>query len=64
VRFFTPVQHGPWAYPVSYTMNTRSFPVVKSRTVELITHPYLEPRLGKSKAMPLFPICAFMASYR
>jgi hypothetical protein len=64
VRFFTPVQHGPLVYPVSYTMNTRSFPVVNSRGVELTTHPYLKPRLRKSKIMPLFPICAFIASYR
>jgi len=64
VRFFTPVQHGPLFYPVSYTMNARSFPVVNSRGVELTTHPYLKPRLRKSKIMPLFPICAFMVSYR
>jgi hypothetical protein len=36
----------------------------KSRGVELTTHTFLKPRLGKSKAMPLFPICAFMSSYR
>jgi hypothetical protein len=43
-RFSAPVQTGPGAHPASYTMDTGSFPGIKSdRSVTLTPHPHLVP---------------------
>jgi len=47
-RFSTPVQTGPEAHPASCTMNTGSFPGVKSgRGVTLTPHPLIVPLVMK-----------------
>jgi len=47
-RFSAPVQTGPGAHPVSCTMDTGSFPGVKSgRGVTLTPHPLLVPLVMK-----------------
>ena len=51
---FSARQTGPVAYPASFTMDTGSFPGVKSgRGVLLTTHPLLAPWSWKSRAIPL-----------
>jgi hypothetical protein len=58
-RFSAPVHTGPGAHPASRTMNTGSFPGVKSgRGVTLTLHPLLVPWSWKSRAIPLLPIWA------
>jgi hypothetical protein len=58
-RFSAPVQTVPGAHPASCTMDTGSFPGVKSgRCVTLIPHPLLVPWSRKGRAIPLFPLCA------
>jgi len=53
-RDFPPVQPGLGAHPASCKMGTGSFPGVKcGRVVLLTTHPLLEPRSWKSRAIPL-----------
>jgi hypothetical protein len=53
-RDFPPVQTGPGAHPVSYTMGTGSFPGVKyGRGVLPATHPLLVPWSWKGRAIPL-----------
>ena len=57
-RFSAPVQTGPGAHPVSYTVGTESFLGVKSgRGVTLTPHPFLVPWSWKSIAIPLLPLC-------
>jgi len=47
-RFSAPVQTGPKGHPASCTMDTGSFPEVKSgRGVTLTTHPFLVPLVMK-----------------
>ena len=56
-RFSAPVQIGPGAHPASRTMDTGSFPEVKSgRSVKLTPHPLLVPWSWKSIAIPLLPL--------
>jgi hypothetical protein len=51
-----PVQTGPGAHPASCTMDTGSFPGVKSgRGVTLTPHPLLVLWSWKSRAIPLLP---------
>ena len=58
-RFSTPVQTGPGAHPASCTMDTGSFPGVKSgRRVTLTPHPLLVSWSWKSRAIPLLPLWA------
>ena len=58
-RFSAPVQTGPGAYPASCTMDTGSYPGVKSgRGVTLTSHPLLVLRSRKSRAIPLLPLRA------
>jgi hypothetical protein len=58
-RFSSPVQTGPGAHPTSCTMNTGSFPWVKSgRGVTLTTHPLLVPASWKSRAIHLLSLLA------
>ena len=58
-RFSAPVQTGPGAHPVSCTMGTESFPVVKSgQGVTLTPHPLLMLWSRKSRSIPLFPLWA------
>jgi hypothetical protein len=55
-RDFSPVQTGPGAHPASCAVGTGPFPGVKcGRSVLLTTHPLLEPRSWKSRAIPLPP---------
>ena len=58
-RFSAPVQTGPGAHPASCTMDTRSFPEVKSGWGIMLT-PYslLVPWSKKSRAIPLLPLWA------
>jgi hypothetical protein len=46
-RFSAPVQTGPGAHPVSYTMGTGSFPEVKRPGRGVDDPPHLAPRLKK-----------------
>jgi len=64
-RFSVPIQTVPGANPASSTMGTGSLPGVK-RLGRAVDHPpYLAPRLKReSRAMPLLPLCVFMACYR
>ena len=56
VRFSAPVQTGPGVHPASCTMDTMSFPAIKSgRHVTLTPHPLLVPWSRKSRAIPLLP---------
>ena len=58
-RFFAPVQTGPGAQPASCTMDTGSFPGVKSgRCVTLTPYRLLVPWSRKSRAIPLLPLWA------
>jgi len=41
-----------------------SFPEVKRSGCELITHPYLAPRLSTDTAAPLLPVCVFSSMLR
>jgi len=53
-RFSAPVHTGPGAHPVSCTMDSGSFPGVKSsRGVTLAPHPLLVPWSWKSRAIRL-----------
>ena len=53
-RDFPPVQTGPGAHPAFCKMGIGSLPGVKyGRTVLLTTHPLLESRPRKSRAIPL-----------
>ena len=57
--FSAPVQTGPAAHPASCTMDTGSFPGIKSgRGVTVSTYPLLVPWSRKSKAIPLLPLWA------
>jgi len=59
VRFTTPIQTGPGAHPTSCTMDTKSFPGVKSgQGVMLTSHTLLVPWSRKSRAITLFPLWA------
>jgi len=59
-RFSAPVQTGPEAHPASCTMDTGSFPRVKSgRGVTLTPHPLLVPLSRKTRAIPLLPLWAY-----
>jgi len=58
-RFCAPVQTGPGAHPASCTIDTGSFPGVKSgRNVTLTLNPVLVPWSWKSRAIPLLPLWA------
>ena len=58
-RFSAPVQTSPGAHPVSCTMDTGSFPGVKSgRGMTLTPHPLLVLWSRKSRAIPLLPLWA------
>jgi len=58
-RLSAPVQTGPVAHPASCTMDTGSFPGLKSgRDVMLAPHPLLVPWSWKSRAIPLLPLWA------
>jgi len=58
-RDLPPVQTYPGARPASCTVGTGSFPGVKCGWgVLLTTHPLLEPRSWKSRAIPLPPLWA------
>jgi hypothetical protein len=58
-RFSAPVQTGPGAHPAYCTMNTGSFPGVKSgQGVTLTSHPLLVPWSRTSRAIPLLPLWA------
>jgi hypothetical protein len=46
-EFYAPVQTGPGAHPVSYTMGTGSFPGVKRPGRGVDHSPHLAPRLKK-----------------
>jgi hypothetical protein len=49
----------PWAQPASYTMDTGSFPGVKSgRGVILTPHPFLSPWSWRGRAIPLLLLWA------
>ena len=57
--FHAPVQTGPRAHPASCTMDTGSFPGVKSgRGMTLTPHPLLVPWSWESRAIPLLPLWA------
>jgi len=57
--FSAPVQTGPEVHPVSCTMDTGSFPAVKSgRGMTLTPHPLLVPWSRKIRAIPLRPLWA------
>jgi hypothetical protein len=59
VKFNAPVQTGPGSHPASCTINTGSFPGVKSdRGVKLIPYSLLVPWTSKSRAIPLIPLWA------
>ena len=59
-RFSAPFQTGPGAYPASYTMDTGSFPGVKSgRGVTLTPKPLLVPWSRKSRAILLLFLWAY-----
>jgi hypothetical protein len=56
-RDFLLVQTSPGAHPASCKLGIRSFPGVKyGWGVLLTTHPLLEPRSWKSRAIPLPPL--------
>jgi len=56
-RFSAPVRTGPGAHPASCTMDTGSFPGVKSGWgLRLTPHPLLVPWSRKSRAIPLLPL--------
>ena len=56
-RFSAPVQTGPRAHPASRTMDTGSFPGVKSGPgVTLNPHLLLVPWSIKSRAIPILPL--------
>ena len=56
-RFSASVQTGPGALAASCTMDTGSFPGVKSgRGVKLTPHPLLVPWSRKSRIIPLLPL--------
>jgi hypothetical protein len=58
-RFAAPVQTCPGAHPASCTVDTGSFPGVKSgRGVILTPHPLLVPWSRKGRAVPLLPLWA------
>jgi hypothetical protein len=58
-RFSAPVQTGPGAHPASCTMDTGSFPVVKSGLgVKLFPHHFLVPWSRKNITIPLIPLLA------
>jgi DNA-binding transcriptional LysR family regulator len=58
-RFSAPVRTGPGVHPVSCTMDTGSFPGVKSgRGVTLTPHSLLVPWSRKGRAIPLLPLWA------
>jgi hypothetical protein len=63
-RFSAPVQTCREAHPASYTLGTGSFPGVKWPGRGVDHQPHLEPRLKKSRAIPLLALWAFVASYR
>jgi hypothetical protein len=63
-RFCAPVQTGPGAHSVSYTLGTESFPWVRQPGDGVDHPPHLAPRLKKSRAIPLLPLWAFMACSR
>jgi len=59
MAFSAPVQTGPGDHPASCTIDTGSFPVVKSgRDVTLIPHPLLVPLSWKSTPIPLLHLWA------
>jgi hypothetical protein len=62
-RFFTHVQTGPGAHPVSCTMGTGSFPGVNQLGMVLTTNPLLAPMSRISTAVPLLPLWTFRACY-
>jgi len=58
-RFSVPVQTGPGAHPAACTMDTGSFPRVKSgRGVTLTSHPLVVPWSRKGRAIRLLPLWA------
>jgi hypothetical protein len=58
-RFFALNQTGSGTHPASCTMDTGSFPGVKSgRGVTLTPHPLLVPWSWKGRAVPLLPLLA------
>ena len=54
-RFSAHVQGGPGPHTAFCTIGTIS------RGMTMNTYPYLGPRLGSSRALPLLPLCAFPA---
>jgi hypothetical protein len=61
--FSAPVQTDNGAHPASYTMGTGSSWEYSGPGVALTTHPHLEARLNKNRAIPLL-FWPFMACYR
>ena len=55
MRFSTPFQNGPGAYPASYTMGTGSFPGVKRPGYGVDHPPHLAPRLKKEQSYTSTP---------
>ena len=59
VRYSAPIQTGPGAHPASCTMDTGSFPGVKSgRGVTLTPHPLLVPLVMKEQSYTSTPLWA------
>ena len=59
MRFSAPVQAGPGAHPAFCSMDTESFPGVKSgRGMTLTPHPLLVPWSRERRATPLLPLWA------
>jgi hypothetical protein len=58
-----PVPTGPGVHSASYTTGTGSFQGVKRPGCGVDHPPHLSPWL-RSRAIPLLPLCAFVACYR
>ena len=63
-RFSAPVQTGPGAHPISYTMGTESLSGVKRPGRGVDHPPHLAPRLKKEYSYTSTPLLGFVASYR
>jgi hypothetical protein len=65
VRFSTPVQTGPGAHPVSYTMSTGSFLWVKRPGHGIDHPPPSSTKIKENVELYIYsPSCALMAGYR
>ena len=63
-RFSATVQTGPGVHQVAYTMGTGFSPGVKQSERGVDHPPHLAPKLKKSRAIPLFPLWAFVVCSR